>query len=53
MVNYKIFFLNRSFTICESDFDVSEDSNELVYHNAPSVAEALGDNLCRQGLCPR
>jgi len=47
---YRIFFLNRSFSICEPDIDVSQYPDALVYHNAPSVEEALNEFLKHENI---
>jgi len=42
---YKVYFLDRSFTICSPDYDCSSDLEAVVYHNAPAIGEALDEFL--------
>jgi len=42
---HKIYFLNRSFTICTPDYDGTADPEAVVYHNAPSISEVLDEFL--------
>jgi len=47
---YTVYFLNRSFTICDIDIDVSQYPDAVIYHNAPSVEEALSEFLSHDSI---
>ncbi|MBQ0006033.1 MAG: NUDIX domain-containing protein [Alistipes sp.] len=50
MNKYRIFFQNRCLTICEGIPDLTQDINGIIYHNAPSVAEAVEEFLAKENI---
>lgn len=47
---YRIFFLNRCFTICKDVPDLTQDPDGIIYYNAPSVADALKNFLEKENI---